>query len=301
MKKIKLTRKYDFSEELNGKEFLNFSVNYDFSVCFMTKDDKGNSQVYIKNSKTGFYFKHEESNKVYYQAQLLPNNEFILVNISDEINNDNFTKTAKVFNFNNELKREFPIGFAIERLQANNNGDVWVSYYDQAIFSVNTSIGKSGLVCFDKYGTINLKYDYNFLVSQGIDKYKNYKIIDTDGLNVLSNNEIYCCHWTEENFQVMRLINNSAIKIWKSPIIGFESCSIWEDYLLVSGIYQDKKNFKLFKMIDNDLKLINTYQFISNNGQIIENYKSDSRSDLLYLFNDRYIYIISIMDLVEML
>jgi hypothetical protein len=104
----------------------------------------------------------------------------------------------------NHIVRTLDLGDASNQIQTTENGQIWVSYFDEGVFG--NGIGKEGLVCFDSEGRANFKY------AEFADKFNLPSIDDCYALNV-DKNEVWVCYYSD--FPLVHLKDFALAGLWK--------------------------------------------------------------------------------------
>lgn len=99
---------------------------------------------------------------------------------------------AFVFDAQGNLLRSWHVGDGIEDVQVAPNGQIWVSYFDEGVFSGNP-LSAQGLVCFDSQG----KLPFEFLKDCPAMPEECDGMADCYALNVASNRDTWLCYYTK--------------------------------------------------------------------------------------------------------
>ena len=103
------------------------------------------------------------------------------------------------------VRRTLDLGDASEDLQITAEGHIWVSYFDEGVFG--HSIGREGLVCFDRGGTPLFKYG-EYAEQQGLPM-----IADCYAMNVDGADTVWINYYMD--FPLVQLRNFASERVWR--------------------------------------------------------------------------------------
>lgn len=280
--KIYLEEVYDLSEELKDYEIINFSISFDKEVCLLALYNNNyysalnTYKIIIINHNFSIKIILENIKSFFHYIEKLPNEEILLVNArSNYYGRDEYKKNAKVYDYNVNFKREFHLGDSIQNISANKTSEIWVSYFDESISWRYDNLDSAGVACFDKEGNITYLYNDNF-------------ILDCYAMNLVSNNELWFYYYND--FNLICLNNKKEVKSYKFPLKGFNNFSIWKNYVLTSGGYEESyfHLFDLSKAKNIEEKVL--IEFFNKDDIYLNNKIVFSKSELTYFFYNNKLY-----------
>ncbi len=194
---------------------------------------------------------------------------------------------ASIYSSNGSLLRSFHVGDAIQDIQVDEAGAVWVSYFDEGVFSAEEP-AQAGLVCFDEEGQILFKY--NNLVEVG----KNAPFIaDCYALNVCSQREVWFYPYTD--FPLVQLVERKIKRVLLDiPIRGSQSFAIRGRQVLFAGGYEHWR--KLF-LLTLDTMNEEQVEATDEDGARLSFRFSCGRGSHLYLVTERAIFLLDLTSL----
>jgi hypothetical protein len=157
---------------------------------------------------------------VFSEVQALPDNSILVSVIIPTGHN------TSIFNSEGTMVRQFSLG-PFNDVQVAANGEIWVAYGDQAIFSryeTENDLGWQGLACFDNNGAI--KWSFNSLASGYPD------ICDCYALNV-TEDQVWTCYYDE--FPISRIDERKQVTTWQNDISGAKAIAVDGNRLLLYG------------------------------------------------------------------
>jgi hypothetical protein len=165
-------------------------------------------------------------------VQVLPNEQILLVGARCDFKNGNPDKNAVVFDKEGKVLHQFVMGDGINDVQTTDEGDIWVSYFDEGVFGNfgwTEPMGSAGLNCFDSKGQIL----WRFIPPQGFDS-----ICDCYALNV-TQNIAWACYYTD--FPLVKINSDKQVEGWNNTIGGANALAINNDGVLLWGGYGNKR------------------------------------------------------------
>jgi hypothetical protein len=146
---------------------------------------------------------------------------------------------AHVFDSSGKHLRSFYAGDGIQDMQVTANGQVWVSYFDEGVFS-GKSLSESGLVCLDAHGECSFRYP-------GADGGAPPGITDCYALNVASDRVVWLYYYTD--FPLVRLVDGKVDGVWLNvPVEGSSAFAVRGDKVLFAGGYGQKDELFLVQL-----------------------------------------------------
>ncbi|MEM7111354.1 MAG: hypothetical protein AAF614_02910 [Chloroflexota bacterium] len=310
---IQLTAVYDIADLLTGFSLISVSVNHSASEIYLLAVEEpidyrihksGASfpklkvetpQIFVVYRLNQYGFERIEIPKQtwnYHFVQPLPNDELLLVCSRCAYRGyGDFDLNGNVFGVDGVLKRSFLLGDGIQDVQTTADGRIWTGYFDEGVFGNygwKQSIGATGLVLWDGIG--NKLYEYSPVGSLDY-------IIDCYALNVTSNQEVWCCYYTE--FPLVRLQNQAVIANWNSRVSGSDGFAVWKDFVLFRGGYKDHDQYVLCQLHDREEMSVKArYEFIDEDGQRVEADHFAVRGSVFHLVQNNKTYKLDMRSLV---
>jgi hypothetical protein len=221
----------------------------------------------------------------YHFVQPLPDEELLLVcaRVRGEANN------ARVFGTDGDFIRDFTLGDGIEHLQTTSDGQIWAAYFDEGVYGGETPISQSGLNRFDKFG--NLAYSYQAPGGIG-------PIDDCYALNVASNDEIWCCYYSD--FPLIQMGRQMIRNVWECPVHGSDGFTVWKNFAFSRGAYKKRNTYQLLGIIPNQsIKVFATIELLDKEGGKLEALWVRTRGSKMLLMDERLqCYEIELQDVV---
>jgi hypothetical protein len=179
-----------------------------------------------------------ETDQLVLHAQRLPADQWLAVRPRAKSEQD---ANAGLYDSSGQLVSGFHAGDGIEDIQATEDGQIWISYFDEGVFG-NLSLGSAGLVCFDGQG--NVLFQYSDL--QRPDGLR--PIADCYALNVATREDTWFYYYVE--FPLVHLTDYQLSRYWTDlPIRGSKAFAICGDSALFSGGYGQNDRFFLLSLI----------------------------------------------------
>lgn len=186
---------------------------------------------------------------------------------------------AHIYDSHGDVVRSFAAGDGIEDVQVTSDSKIWISYFDEGVFS-NVTIGHTGLNCFDENGQKICDY-----FSIGNPK---TSIDDCYALNVCSDRETWIYFYSD--FPVVKITDRKEAKCWPEiSVYGSHSFAVIEGYVVFAGSYDERDI--LFK-VELATKKIQKLMPVLEDGTVIKSFYSFSRAHHLFLVTDNSLYVI---------
>jgi hypothetical protein len=139
-------------------------------------------------------------------------------------------RNAHLWSWDGHLVASLSLGDGIEDVQVTASSEIWVSYFDEGVFSDR---GEPGLACFDKGGERIFAYT-DLDNRDGVPP-----IDDCYALNVVSSNEVWLYYYSA--FPLVRLVDKRVAGIWpRAPGLGAHAFAVGERSVLFAGDYGDR-------------------------------------------------------------
>lgn len=288
--KIYLKETFDFSENLNNFEFVNFSISFDKDVCILgiynnPYNIANNYKIIIQNESYYTEIKIPNESKNFHFIEKLPNEEILLLNArSNYYGRNDYEKNARIYNYKGELKKEFHLGDAINNIQASKIGELWVSYFDESASWRINELDSAGVVCWDLNGNKIYGFNENF-------------ILDCYSMNFVSKNEVWFYYYT--GFPIVRLKNKKEITYWESPIKGFRLFAVWKNYILTAGGYNESSFHLLEFSKTEQIEEKYLIEFFNEDEIYLNDKISCSRGELIYFYHNKKCYKFNLRELLK--
>ncbi|MCI0713601.1 MAG: hypothetical protein L0154_25820 [Chloroflexi bacterium] len=211
--------------------------------------------------------------------QTLPDGKLLLVcsRQHDEPN-------AQVYDHDGNVVKDMILGDGIEDVQTTLDGSIWVSYFDEGALGW----AQTCLIRYDPEGNI----PHRFLSPLG-----ETAMADCYALNVVSENVVWCCTFTE-----FPLVNVLTREFWRSPIYYAHAFAVNHDLVLFPDGSDETGYLHLFEFgAKNQLIQLSQVQLISTDGDKINPYKKliVARGDVMLILDGTKLYRFSIDDLIQ--
>lgn len=177
----------------------------------------------------------------FYHAQKIDNDRVLLV--AARTTND-LTHNACIYSMNGQLLSSFALDDAIESVNVTSDGFVWVSYFDEGVFS-DGKIARFGLVKSDLKGNIHWTAEQ-------------FEICDCYAVNTVNSDS--CWFYYYDDFDLVH-INNDKVSIYHPDIEGAGSFAVLGNYVLMQNGYDYRQEFILFEIRGNKLLKQQTFRF----------------------------------------
>ncbi len=199
-------------------------------------------------------------------------------------------RNAYLYSASGQFLRSFHAGDGIEYVQATEDGQIWVAFFDEGIFRwPPTEPGPHGLVCFDEYGELTFKY------SDIAERHGLPFVDDCYALNVCSNEELWLYYASE--FPLVRLLNRRFDQAWSDlRITGSRGFAVKDDYALFAGGHDNRDRLFLVSLVTVkkvDLKPVDRH------GSPIKFDEAFGRSGRLYLRSGSILFAVDLGDVVR--
>ncbi|MEW6496880.1 MAG: hypothetical protein AB1589_30820 [Cyanobacteriota bacterium] len=193
-------------------------------------------------------------------------------------------KNAHIYSSTGEHLHSFHAGEGIADVQVTENGHIWISFFDQGVFSFSSAFGQAGLICLDKTGNFVFEYDNN-------SDQKEELICDCYAMNVASPQDIWIYYYTD--FPLAQISDWQVQQRWfPMPICGSHAFAVNKDYhALFDGGYGTHALFAGSDDKPDSLFLISleTMEFeelipVDESGKVIKSFRAFGRGSKLFLY-----------------
>lgn len=211
----------------------------------------------------------------YHFVQPLGTDRWLLVRARADGYSD---RNAHIYSSTGEHLSSFHAGDAIADVQVNENGHIWISFFDQHLSSEQLG-SEAGLICLDENGQVIFQNSYE----------RELQIIDCYAINVASPDDIWVYYYTD--FPLARISNFQIQKKWPPiPVKGSYAFAInlgyhslfngdWGDYALFAGCYE--KRDSLFLVNLNNLEFEELIP-VDESGEVIRSFRAFGRGTKLF-------------------
>ena len=136
---------------------------------------------------------------------------------------DDEEKTAVILGPDGTERTLFHIGYGFEDIQAGSDGRIWVSYFDEGVYSGGL-LPSEGLVAFDDTGDVVWRNE------------RRVEISDCYALNV-SAEGVWFCPYTD--FELCRVEDDGSVTRRENPIHGAGAFAIHAGHVLFGHQYRE--------------------------------------------------------------
>jgi hypothetical protein len=181
---------------------------------------------------------------------------------------DESDQNACVFGATGDWIRSFHIGDGVEDIQSTSQNEIWVSYFDEGVFS-SVETGRGGLLCFDSQG--KKIFDYQSLAIAVP------PIADCYSLNVVNDQDVWLHYYTD--FPLVKLHDKQLSRTWSPTAGASKGFAVYQDRALFAEAYKRRW------LMDFDLHTGQSVQLtpVDKEGQAIQFDHSFGRAHDLYL------------------
>jgi hypothetical protein len=178
-------------------------------------------------------------------AQPLGEDHWLLVRGRSEGDDD---PNAHLYTKSGKYVRSFPAGDGIADVQTTRGSAIWVSYFDEGVFSFSSDLGHAGLACFTATDDDPLAYAASFRFNQDLARYDGRgtpDITDCYALNV-TDEDVWLCYFG--GFPLVRLSPDGRLRrLWReAPVQGAKGIATDGHKVLFAGSYDRKDRLFLW-------------------------------------------------------
>jgi hypothetical protein len=187
-------------------------------------------------------------------------------------------RNAHLWSRDGHLVASFSLGDGIEDVQVSASSEIWVSYFDEGVFSDR---GEPGLACFDKAGHRTFAY------TDVVDRNEVPPIDDCYALNVVSSDEVWLYYYSA--FPLVRLVDKQLAGIWpRAPGLGAHAFAVGERTVIFAGDYGDRSAITRYFPESGRSEMAHAI----GNGLQLEFTRASGRADSLYLVANSAIWLV---------
>ncbi|MDR1912129.1 MAG: hypothetical protein LBQ52_07290 [Helicobacteraceae bacterium] len=293
VERIAAQRVFESDEELKSFTFINCSLDFRGKVNLLfAKNRKDNLP---KNYKLIILGKDTNaidriSKNEYHFAMQIANDRYCFIRArSRHLGENRYEKNCEIVDGFGAKIDEFFIGDGIEDAQTNANSELWVSYFDEGVYS-GDPFGQNGLNCFNIKGDAIYSYNYN---EAGV------IIDDCYALNVVSKDTIWI--YVYNAFRLIKIKNKKIEKIFTPPekIRYWRAFAIHKDKVLIYASDGARKALHFLCAFDGDkgkIYSIKTIEFYDKNDEK-PLYCYRAQKEAIYFWQNDALYKASVINL----
>lgn len=295
-KTIVAKRTIDFERELPGIQFASLAIGPRGEPIALSLDGEPDERVVEKSGASFFKLFADKRNhyRIHYRVdgewretplpptrenlseiQPLPGDRWLAVRPRSQGDRD---PNASVFDASEPILYSFPAGDGIQDVQTDEQGGIWISYFDEGVFG-NTSLGQKGLVCLSDVG--ELLFDFSAQSNPCVES-----MADCYALNVVSSREVWLRYYTD--FPLVRIVDGKIVDVWnKLPADGSSAFAIRGKRALFEGGYDHRGELVL---VDLDSRRIEKLSPVDDEGEPLGDFYARGRGSVLYLACEEGLY-----------
>jgi hypothetical protein len=193
-------------------------------------------------------------------------------------------ENAHIYDTDGRLVAAFHAGNAIEDVQTTEDGQIWVSYFDEGIFGT-LELAQNGVVCFDRSGRPILRY--NKIPGPGS------PISDCYAMNVASDREVWLYYYTE--FPLVRLLDRRFDREWKGvPVQGAHGFAVDGERAVFAGSYDSDDRLFLLSLASMHIEEL---QPVDGDGEVLTFQRAFGRGPRLFLATEQALFMLNLDDI----
>ncbi len=199
-------------------------------------------------------------------------------------------RNACLLGADGEVQHRFALGDGIEYLQCDAQGEIWIAYFDEGIFSGGEDgLGAAGMARFDSSGAVT----WSFHAPEG----SRYWIADCYALNV-SAAGVWSCTYTD--FPILRIERDGEAHFWKNTIAGARALAIESEHVVLLGGYSENMNrLALVRLGQSDVQPAAVFELDMGGEALNQALFVTGRGDTLHIVANGTWYRIAVRELVE--
>lgn len=285
----------DLSDELGGRFFhrlcigakrdvLVLSAAKPLSVTAGRNRDKMQFRVYRWHNGELQEFDLPSTPQVYYSVQAVGDNYLCMASrCAPEERN------AHLFSARGDWLGSWHAGDGIADVQISPDGKIWVSYFDEGVFS-GSPIGAQGLVCFDSQGKLLFAFRKDCpSIPEECDG-----MADCYALNVASNRDTWLCYYTK--FPLVHLRDLTFKEMFSPPpeMIGTHAFAVCGWRRLFVGGYKFRN--RLFWRDEASKRQVEI-EVVDENGAPLTWERAHGRGADLFLCSEAKVHTLSLNEI----
>jgi hypothetical protein len=232
-------------------------------------------QIHYRAGADGHFVALASTLENYHFVQPLGDDEWLLVRGRAQSETD---ENAHVYGPQGLHRRSFALGDGIEDVQATRDPKVWVSFFDEGVFS-HVALGQTGLICVDKRG-VKLHDFATIAATTGA-------ISDCYALNVADDHDTWVYYFTD--FPLVKLTDGKLASFWRNvPVKGSRASALAEGRILFAGSYKDRSSLFEVRLPSSVRRNVP----VDENGTRIGRFAVFGRSHCLFLTTDDSLFLV---------
>jgi hypothetical protein len=301
VRQVQLVHVADYADILGDGHLVVASVGFDLSQIMLsltespdyrTVTTSGASFAKKRASKANHFSIHyfvgddwvqidlDEADENFHFVQPLGRDQWLLVRGRADNEND---QNATVFDMRGQPQRSFHAGDGVADVQTTENGEIWISYFDEGVFG-DTELGQAGLVCLDGNGKLLVQYNSGVGPSY---------IVDCYAINVCSHKETWLYYYTD--FPLVQLLDWRPAGIWQDmPVHGSHGFAVSDGLVLFCGSYNKRDRLFLVRL---ELMSVEEMDVLDRHGEPLTGFRGIGRRSTLHLFAAEALYRLDLNDL----
>ena len=189
---------------------------------------------------------------------------------------------ATLFSSDGAVLGTFHAGDAIEDAQVTPDGRVWLSNFDEGVFSDDSELSE-GLICLDLLG--RPVFRYSSVVND-----PDVSIADCYAINVVSETETWLCPYTD--FPLVQLKTYEITGVWKGLAPpGSHAFAVYDSTALFAPGYHSET----FTFLDFTSREVRKLRVVTRNGRHIgQRHMCAARGSKVYAIDDGRLYLVDL-------
>ncbi len=238
-------------------------------------------QVHHRTERSSIVVMLPDTRETFDLVQPLGPDRVLLVRRRIKSNSD---ENAHIYDMGGQLVAAFQAGDGIEDVQTTEDGQIWVSYFDEGIFG-SLELGQSGVVCLDQSGRSVLRYNQ----MSGPES----PISECYAMNVASSREVWLYYYTE--FPLVRLLDRRFDHEWKGiPVQGARGFAVDGEHAVFAGSYESSD--RLFLVSLNSMHM-EELQPVDGDGKELKFRRAFGRGPRLFLETEQALFMLKLGDI----
>lgn len=239
---------FDFREVVGDRHVVTTTVGADLNPVVLSL---GNSPDYRVEKEGASFAKRKASEPNHFRIHYRREEQWLDVDVEDTYQNFHAVqplgseqwllvrgrasspadRNAHIADCYGRIIRSFHAGDGIEDVQATSDLKIWLSYFDEGVFS-GMEMGRGGLVCLNPRGT--KVFDYGNVTSQ------QDHITDCYALNASGDHETWLYYYTD--FPLVHIRDFQTKHRWQGiPVSGSHAFAIADRHALFFGSYNERQ------------------------------------------------------------
>ena len=187
---------------------------------------------------------------------------------------------AYIYSHSGQVISSFYAGDGIQDVQTGNDGSIWVSFFDEGVYS-DQPYGHSGLIAFNQKGQVEFKYQ-NLQGWPGTIP----PIDDCYALNVIDSNNVWCYYYS--SFSLVHLVSGEIQHILPEvKIHGSHAFAISGESVYFAGSYKERDFLYRLGLRNEEVEKLRP---LSENGKAIQKFRAIARGNIMYLVEEKQMF-----------